>query len=197
MGRPFVIVMAFGEWVAGHTFLHSRVYVLLHSLLHWHSSAQIVPVLNSFYAQYCVGFHGLMGQDQVTLHALWCVKIRLHFVRGQAIQQLQIDVLWQPLLLGLESETRGDYVLPDRLWSLVQVYNHKHYRGWEGPYLLEMERFFAFGELVTWYLAFQMEDVVIHCTRSTSSTTFRGDPYVLLWTHIWMGSLASFGMLRS
>ncbi|MCO5585574.1 hypothetical protein L7F22_039509 [Adiantum nelumboides] len=55
---------------------------------------------------------------------------------GQAIQLLQIDILRQSLPPGLESETSRDYVLLDRLQSLVHMYNCRHYRGWEGGSLL-------------------------------------------------------------
>ncbi|MCO5604795.1 hypothetical protein L7F22_058967 [Adiantum nelumboides] len=51
---------------------------------------------------------------------------------GQAIQLLQIDILQQSLPPGLESETSRDYVLPDRIQSLVHTDNCRHFEGWEG-----------------------------------------------------------------
>ena len=62
---------------------------------------------------------------------LWQSRTR----HGQAIQQLQVDVLQQPLPIGLESETSHNYVLPQHLQDLVHTYDCRHYGGWEGESL--------------------------------------------------------------
>ncbi|MCO5556882.1 hypothetical protein L7F22_010436 [Adiantum nelumboides] len=63
---------------------------------------------------------------------------------GQAIQLLQIDILRQSIPLSLESETSCDYVLLDRLQSLLHTYNCRHYGGWEGGSLPRDGEVFSF-----------------------------------------------------